>query len=646
MRVFGFLAFLLLFGGVTAHAEYPKPALDAYGALPQISSAEISPDGTKVAAIANIGNSTRAIIVEIGVGVKTQIGVEKAKARGIGFYDNDHIILRASETTSTFGVRNDYEYSGAFAINLETMDINQLLIRTRDLYPAQSGLGKIAGRGQKPGDVLMPAFTGGLGAEPDLDLMVAKLGSSRARRYMRGTSDTMDWFVGDGGRVLARERYKNRTNEYRVQWRTGDKWTDIYEAESDSPDLRLLGVAVDESGLIFIEDEGEGEVLMKLASDGTISGPIIPDRNRDIDRYYTDNGRKVLGVRYAGLVPDYAFLDPALQDSYDKMIAQLPNATIKMDSWSDDRSKVLYSVFDPALGDVWLVHSREDDGLSLIANSRPDIPIEAVGFMMSIEYKSTDDLTIQAIVTAPPDYDPATSGPMPTLVMPHGGPASYDRFDFNWRAQYFANRGYLVVQPNFRGSSGFGREFQRAGDGEWGNAMQDDITEGVKALAAAGMVDLDRVCIAGASYGGYAALAGAVFTPDLYQCVIAIAPVSDLNMMLNDEKQARGRDHWVVGYWEGLIADGDARRAKLRAISPANFAENVTAPVLLLHGNDDTVVPISQSTKMRRALRSAGKSVELVKLKGEDHWLSSAETRLQTLQEMDRFIATHLPLDE
>ena len=208
MRVFGFLTLLLLFGGISAHAEYPKPALDAYGALPQISSAEISPDGTKVAAIANIGNSTRAIIVEIGVGVKTQIGVEKAKARGISFYDNDHIILRASETISTFGVRNDYEYSGAFAIDLETLDINQLLIRTRELYPAQSGLGRIAGRGKKPGDVLMPAFTGGFGAEPDLDLMVAKLGSSRARRYMRGTSDTMDWFVGDGGRSVLAPLFK------------------------------------------------------------------------------------------------------------------------------------------------------------------------------------------------------------------------------------------------------------------------------------------------------------------------------------------------------------------------------------------------------------------------------------------------------
>ncbi|MEO1305600.1 MAG: prolyl oligopeptidase family serine peptidase, partial [Pseudomonadota bacterium] len=153
------------------------------------------------------------------------------------------------------------------------------------------------------------------------------------------------------------------------------------------------------------------------------------------------------------------------------------------------------------------------------------------------------------------------------------------------------------------------------------------------------------VCIAGASYGGYAALAGAVFTPDLYKCVIAIAPVSDLNRMLADEKRDAGRDHWVVSYWEDVMAEGDARRAKLREISPVNYADQVQAPILLMHGDDDTVVPYVQSTRMRDALRRENKSVELVRLKGEDHWLSVAETRLQTLREMDRFLAEHLPIE-
>ncbi|MEM1148136.1 MAG: prolyl oligopeptidase family serine peptidase, partial [Pseudomonadota bacterium] len=128
-------------------------------------------------------------------------------------------------------------------------------------------------------------------------------------------------------------------------------------------------------------------------------------------------------------------------------------------------------------------------------------------------------------------------------------------------------------------------------------------------------------------------------------CVIAIAPVSDLNRMLASEKRQSGSDHWVVSYWEDIMAEGDARRKKLRNISPVNYAENVQAPVLLLHGDDDTVVPFAQSKAMERALKRADKSVELVRLKGEDHWLSVADTRMQTLREMDRFISEHLPVE-
>ncbi|HRK69093.1 MAG TPA: prolyl oligopeptidase family serine peptidase, partial [Hyphomonas sp.] len=212
-------------------------------------------------------------------------------------------------------------------------------------------------------------------------------------------------------------------------------------------------------------------------------------------------------------------------------------------------------------------------------------------------------------------------------------------------AQFVASRGYVVLQPNFRGSAGFGKAFLDAGRGEWGGKMQDDLTDGMAALDLAGIANKDRACIVGASYGGYAALAGAAFTPDVYKCSIAIAPVSDLNAMLQESRQKYGRDHWVISYWERAMADGDARRKKLQAISPVNAASQVNVPVLLIHGSDDTVVPISQSEQMDRALRAARKPVEFVRLKGEDHWLSIADTRLQLLAEVDRFLKTHLPAD-
>lgn len=646
MRIIGLCGAVFALLTTPAHAEYPQPPIEAYGALEQISDAELSPDGTKVAAIANVPAGARMIVFDLETGsIGDPIGIENLKARGVDFFDNQHVILRASETKSTFGFRGEYEYSGAFAIDTRNNEIKTLLKNTRELFPAQSGLGYIIGRGENDGEVLMPAWIGERRTEPSYDLLKVKLKSPVGRNYAKGTGDTRDWFVGESGKLLARERYNNKHNMFRVQYRDGSKWTTIFEREQDIP-MSIIGVMPDESGLVFsrILDDEEGlNGLMKLGWDGEVSGPLIPVKDAMIEATLQDNNRKIVGVQYAGVEPDYVFLDERLQASFESVSAQLPDATIYLDSWSDDRSVMLYHVFAPSLGDVWLIHRSADDSLALVANRRPKIPPAAIGYMMSIEYKAQDGLNIQAILTVPPNYDPNSKVPLPTIVLPHGGPAAYDRFDFDYMAQFFANRGYAVLQPNFRGSEGFGQAFEDAGRGEWGGKMQDDITDGVKALITAKITDPDRVCIAGASYGGYAALAGAVFTPDLYKCVIAVAPVSDLNQMLRDERRDHGNNHWVVSYWKDAMADGDARRKKLQSISPANYAANATAPILLIHGDDDTVVPYEQSTRMKRALEREGKSVELIKLKGEDHWLSVAETRMQMLQAMDRFLTTHMP---
>lgn len=646
MRLFGLLGTAILFATANTHAEYPQHPIEAYGALPQISDAELSPDGTKVAAIANVPAGARMVVFDLeSGGISNPIGIENLKARGVEFFDNLHVILRASETRSTFGFRGEYEYNGAFAIDIRNNEIKTLLKSTRDLYPAQSGLGRIIGRGENPGEVLMPALIGERRTQPAYNLLKVKLSNPVGRNYAKGTGDTQDWFVGESGKLLARTRYNNKHDMFRVQYRDGNKWTTIYEEKQEIP-MAIWGVMPDESGLVvpvYLDDELGSTALKRLAWDGEETGPIVPVRDGEIETILRDNNRKIIGVQYAGVEPDYVFLDERLQESFDNVSAQLSDATIYLDFWSDDRSVMLYHVFSPSLGDVWLIHRSADNSLAQVASRRPNIPPDAIGYMMSIEYKARDGLAIQAILTVPPNYDPENTAPLPTIILPHGGPAQYDRFDFDYIAQFLANRGYAVLQPNFRGSKGFGQTFEDAGRGEWGGKMQDDITDGVNALITAKITDPDRVCVAGASYGGYAALAGAVFTPDLYKCVIAIAPVSDLNQMLRDERRDFGSNHWVVSYWKNAMADGDARRKKLQSISPANFAENATAPILLIHGDDDTVVPYEQSTRMKRALERAGKSVELIKLKGEDHWLSVAETRMQMLEAMDRFLMTHMP---
>ncbi|HRJ02719.1 MAG TPA: prolyl oligopeptidase family serine peptidase [Hyphomonas sp.] len=641
-----FFGLLLMAASLPAADAEPAP-LDVYGSLPLFSDAELSPDGSRVAAIANTRSDSRMMVLSRDGQLIRQIAVESIKPRGVAFYDNDHLLAFVSDTKSLFGLRGKLEFSGAYSVNLTEGAPVPLLYKTKDLFPAQSGLGRIIGRGGKSGTVLMPAYIGSIYQTPSLDLLEVNLKSGRGASKLKGTTDTIDWFSDGKGGVLARERYNNETDTYQFQIRDGG-WKTIFERKKVSiPPLAITGVMPDGSGFAFVDahDEDYFDGLMVLGLDGKVTGPVLQKPGHDIDAVYLDDERRILGVRYSGMQPDYEFLDAGLKESYAAMMAALPNAMLYLDSWSDDRKTVLYSVFDPDLGEAWLVQDMTTGRLQLLARDRERLPAAQTAIPIAIEYKARDGLMIPAVVTLPPGASIDDNLKLPLVVMPHGGPASYDRLDFDWMAQFVASRGYVVLQPNFRGSAGFGKAFLDAGRGEWGGKMQDDLTDGMAALDLAGIANKDRACIVGASYGGYAALAGAAFTPDVYKCSIAIAPVSDLNAMLQESRQKYGRDHWVISYWERAMADGDARRKKLQAISPVNAASQVNVPVLLIHGSDDTVVPISQSEQMDRALRAARKPVEFVRLKGEDHWLSIADTRLQLLAEVDRFLKTHLPAD-
>jgi dipeptidyl aminopeptidase/acylaminoacyl peptidase len=231
---------------------------------------------------------------------------------------------------------------------------------------------------------------------------------------------------------------------------------------------------------------------------------------------------------------------------------------------------------------------------------------------------------------------------LPLVVLVHGGPTARDDFEFDWWASFLASRGYAVLQPNFRGSSGYGAAWEEAGYREWGRLMQTDVEDGALVLGRNGIADPERICIVGGSYGGFAALAGAALTPERYACAAAIAGVSDLPMMLSNVAIAIGSQSMPSDWWGMLIGDRREDGAALRAVSPAHQAANVRAPVLLIHGANDTVVPIAQSRRMADALRSAGKDVRLVEYPGEDHWLSDATTRIAMLRELETFLAAHL----
>jgi dipeptidyl aminopeptidase/acylaminoacyl peptidase len=273
-----------------------------------------------------------------------------------------------------------------------------------------------------------------------------------------------------------------------------------------------------------------------------------------------------------------------------------------------------------------------------VAVERLAIEPEQVGPISRVSYTAADGLELDGILTLPPGREAKN---LPLIMFPHGGPGSYDSVTFDWWAQAFASRGYAVFQPNFRGSTNRDEAFQRAGYGQWGRKMQSDISDGLAELARQGIVDPKRACIVGASYGGYAALAGVTLQQGLYRCAVAVAGVSDVSMMFNTDNRESGQDRMV----RRSLLEELGPRSGFDAVSPRRFAAQADAPILLIHGRDDTVVPFEQSTKMADALKDAGKPYRLVELREEDHWLSRSTTRMQMLEETMAFVQEHNPAE-
>jgi dipeptidyl aminopeptidase/acylaminoacyl peptidase len=205
-----------------------------------------------------------------------------------------------------------------------------------------------------------------------------------------------------------------------------------------------------------------------------------------------------------------------------------------------------------------------------------------------------------------------------------------------------ASRGYAVLQPNFRGSSGYGFAFRHAGYGEWAGKVQNDLADGVQKLIADGIADPKRICIVGASYGGYAALAGATFNPNLYACAISYAGLSDLQLLLSRETYVGGDESEASSFDEAQIGAKTSETSKLDAMSPYAHADQVKIPILLIHSNKDVTVLIEQSEIENKALLSAGKNVQFITLDGDDHYLSLGATRIQLLKEVEKFLAAHI----
>jgi dipeptidyl aminopeptidase/acylaminoacyl peptidase len=639
----------LLVGAVTASAD---PLAERFGALPSIDFVQISPEGEQLAFVQSSEDGVNVIVYNlVDMTPSARIPVTDLKVRQVRWASEDRIILNVSNTSGySRWTRGRFEYSAAYVIDLERESIRQLVIGTEGVWANQPGLGNVVGVHREGGLAYMPVrMRIPNRSEPAVTLLEVSLTHGRGRVAEYGRIDTIDFVVNSEGEALARENYDNDSNRYQLQVPgVNSTWRTVLEETSSRIPYALIGIMPDDQTLVVWANPESTRTagLYTLNPDTDELEPVDREtEGRVTESFILDKNRHVIAYTFEGVRPSYDFLDDDIDAAYASLTQQLRGATASLESFSDDLQKLIFRI-ETGMGGAgaYVLLDRQTGEIRVLANSYSQISPEQTGAVYTFEYEARDGLPIEAIVTWPPGLRSSQRADLPLVLLPHGGPAAYDRIVFDYMAQYFANLGYAVLQPNFRGSRGYGPTFEQAGNGEWGGAMQEDLIDGIEAIAARGWVDAERVCIVGWSYGGYAALAGGAFDSDRFECVIAGAPVADLNQFLRERRWRYGGNSTLMTYWNEVIGEGEPDRAMLAEMSPTNHASNFHMPVLILHGDDDTVVEFAQSETMVDALEAAGADVTFVRLQDEDHWLSRRETRIQALEEMGSFLRQHLPV--
>lgn len=356
------------------------------------------------------------------------------------------------------------------------------------------------------------------------------------------------------------------------------------------------------------------------------------------DAMFSEVDDRLLATIYEDDKQRIYWKDKAYEADYNWLQRKLPDREIEFTSHTANEDVwIINARADVEPGEVYLF-DRKAKTLQLQYRVRDEIPRGSLAQQKPIRYKSSDGLEIPAYLTLPKGV-PATN--LPLVVFPHGGPWGRDEWGYDTFPQFFANRGYAVLQPNFRASTGYGKKFLNAGNGEWGRKMQDDLTWGVKYLVSQGIVNPKRVGIAGGSYGGYATLAGVAFTPDVYSAAVAIVPPSDLVFLL----------HSIPPYWEAArkimyarMADPDTPEGKktLEQESPVNAASQIKTPLMVVQGANDPRVNKRNSDEIVIAVRNHHVPVEYLVAPDEGHGFARPINNLAMVAEMERFMAKYL----
>jgi len=635
-------AVLLALGSQAARAN---PPAEAFGSLPLGSEPVLSPDGKHFALIQSLHGRPAAVIYDLTAPAGTDpkvISDDKALIVDIHWAKNDRLLITLNMNVKAGG---DIKVQAWYRlISVDAGGQNMVLMFSNSTWrDLNYGAATVADYDlDDPKYVFMPL------AVPSLDdyavnLYRVDVTTGAAERAAFGRRGTVDWIMDGHGHPVARVDQSERPLVDHLMVADKDDWKEIgkYEA-TGGHGAGVAGLSEDGTAIVQTgtsSDSGTQSVARLDIATAKESG-VYSNPRFDVDETLFDPWTmRVIGVAYADDKTEYQYFDPSMQALQRGLEAAFPGLSVHAVSWDLAKDELIVAAEGPRQPQTYYFVDRKTHEATKLAETYPGLTQADLGEMRPWPYKARDGLDIPAYLTLPPGK---AAKNLPAVIMPHGGPSARDALVFDWMAQFLANRGYAVLQPNFRGSTGYGEKFEQAGYGQWGLKMQDDLSDGVKKLVADGIADPKRICIVGASYGGYAALEGAVSTPDLYACAVSFAGLSDLGAFLRSRASDYGDDSWMISTWTRYIGDRYDDHAKLAAASPADNADKVKCPILLMHGAGDTTVRIDQSEKMRDALQEKGKPVEFVKFDSDSHYMLLADTRIRVLKEMETFLKKNI----
>lgn len=613
----------------------PRPTAH-FAELPTLTGPKLSPNGKLIAAQIAVGGKQYLAIAPAGGEGKTRyIATGNADLNWWYWVNDDWLVVGIGDRVE---VAQGAEWYVRRAVSVSATTTKIVPLASRDaaqaaddvIWTANDGSSRILLALQKSIYVNDPGFY------PEVREVDVSTGRSK---LVQGSRDgVMSWVADGAGTIRMGIGQSLSGREIRVLYRdtSGERFREIVRPTREREGVVIPTLFLPQPGraLAFADDDAGFSSLYEydLASlslgkrlydsPGFDLAGMIPNETAD----------GIAGITYLEDRGRRHWVDPLLAALQKEVAGKVQGGHAELTSFSRDRTRAIVRVGATNSPGAYFLFDRSSGAMDLLSYVNPQVKIARLNSVKTIRYKARDGLEIAAVLTLPR----GKSANLPLVVMPHGGPFARDAEEWDWWAQDLAERGYAVVQPNYRGSSGYGTVFTKKGEGQWGLAMQDDLIDAVAHLAKVGTADPKRVCIVGASYGGYAAFRAAQRDTAHYRCAVSYAGVSDLNRMRRYDSQflgSKARMDWLK-----------LQATDFRSVSPFYTPEKSAVPLLVVHGAKDTVVPIAQSREMVEKLREAGKDVTYIEQPQADHHFTRAEDRLTFLQALEAFLAKHNPV--